>query len=385
MSDLRDSLTARIALSLLPGMDAKLATLLLEIMGTPLDVLESTEAELKSIANLPRGIISTQTRYQALECAKAEVEFLEQKGVTAHWYRDCNYPERLLAADHAPVIVYTLGDTDLNNLRIVGIVGTRHATAYGSTFTSELVAELAKKVDGLAIVSGLAYGIDVAAHHASLANHIPTIAIVAHGLTTIYPAAHRDTARRMVKSGGMILTDYRHDANISPYNFLARNRLISALSNVLVVVESAEHGGALATARLAAKCGTPVFAVPGRVTDNYSIGCNNLLASGIARCIQNSDDLIKAMGWPLKPSAVNPSDRQADIVSTLSADERMLLHHIMTVKGCDNDTLAAVTGIKAAKIMTLMIGLEMRGIVATEPGNRYQVIKTIDPVSLLPK
>lgn len=381
----RDTLTARIALSMLPGMDVRLADKLLSVFDTPLDVLQATEAEIKGSTTVPRSLVSSQTRYQALENARKEVDFITEKNITPRWYRDSDYPERLLKAEKAPVMTYTVGGTDLNNTRMVGIVGTRHATAYGTNFTERLVTDLAECVDDIATVSGLAYGIDIAAHKASIAVAIPTIAVVGHGLNRIYPAVHRDIAGRMVRNGGMILTDYRHDAAISPYNFLARNRLVAALCDALVVVESGEQGGALATARLAAKCGTPVFALPGRVTDNYSIGCNKLLANGIARCIQSADDLIKTLGWPLKASASNPAERRADIVSTLTDDERTLLRQIMLTQGCDNDTLSAATGMPASKVMTVMIGLEMRGIVAMEPGNRYQVIQTIDHASLLNK
>lgn len=383
MSHDHDTLISRIALSLLPGMNAQLASRLIEALGSPYDVLHATEAELNGVAPIPKGLSSPQVRYQAVESARKEAEFLEAKGVRARWYKDADYPVRLLNAERAPVIIYTLGDTDLNNLHMVGIVGTRHSTVYGNSFTEKLVAELGEKVVDAATVSGLAYGIDVAAHRASLANGVPTVAITGHGMTTIYPAAHRDTAGRMVRNGGMILTDYRHDASISGYNFLSRNRLIAALSDALVVVESGEHGGALATARLAAKCGTPVFAVPGRVSDTYSIGCNRLLSNGIARCLTCCDDLIRAMKWPVKETAADRSEAQADITTTLSRDERLLLHHIMTAQECDNDMLVAITGMSAAKVMTIMIGLEMRGIVAMEPGNRYRVIQTIDPAKLL--
>ncbi len=383
MNDDQDTLLSRIALSLLPGMNVRLASMLIEKLGSPHDILRATEAELKCIPALPKGLASPQIRYQATESARQEADFLEAKGVRARWYEDKDYPERLLRAERAPVIVYTLGETDLNNLHKVGIVGTRHPTVYGTGFTEQLVSELAEKAIDIATVSGLAYGIDVTAHRASLANGIPTVAIVGHGMTKLYPAAHRDTAGCMVKNGGMILTDYRHDASISNYNFLSRNRLIAALSDALVVVESGEHGGALATARLASKCGTPVFAVPGRVNDNYSIGCNRLISNGIARCITSCDELIKAMKWPVKETSADRTGNQTDITLSLNRDERLLLHHIMTARECDNDLLVALTDMPAAKVMTIMIGLEMRGIVAMEPGNRYRVIQTIDPGKLL--
>ena len=332
---------------------------------------------------LPRGMASAQTRYTAMERAKAEVEYIAKKNITVRWYRDESYPERLLKAERAPVIIYTTGDTELIGTHTVGIVGTRHATPYGTSFTERLVADLTEQVNDIVIVSGLAYGIDVAAHKASLNAHVPTIAVVGHGLDRIYPAVHRNIAGSMVREGGMIISDYPHNSAINAYNFLERNRLVAALSDAVVVAESGEQGGAIATARLAAKCGVPVFALPGRITDPYSEGCNRLLAKGIARAVRNAGDIIEAMKWPHKASVTNPADKKIDITASLSADERLLLHHIMLTQGCDNDTLSAVTDMAPAKVMTLMIGLEMRGIVMQGPGNRYEVIQTIDPSSLL--
>lgn len=379
-----DLLTLRIALSSFQGIDCNVLDTMMQAMGSEADIMQATESELKAITGTPRSILSAQARHQALESARAEVRFITDNKIVPRWYRDNDYPTRLLKARHAPPMVYTLGHTDLNSLRFVGIVGTRHATAYGTGITSSIVRELALKVSDIAIVSGLAYGIDIAAHRAALDADIPTIGILGHGLSRMYPSAHRDTARRMVQSHGMLLTDYRHDSPVSSYNFLARNRLVAALSDILIVVESAARGGALSTARLAANCGTTVAAVPGRVSDNYSAGCNDLITTGNARCIRCADDIISLMSWPTLTSHDSADTDTAQCpTSQLTADERAILYHLLTAPGCDNDTLVNLTGLSASHTMTLLIGLEMQGIIALEPGNRYQVTKTIDPNSLL--
>lgn len=374
---------ARIAMSLLPGIDVTVATRLLEAFGTASGVIEATETELKTLDWVPRGIVSSQERYQARQKALVEADFIEKSRVKALWFQDVAYSQRLLRAQRAPVMIYTLGDLDLNNGRTVGIVGTRHATGYGTSFTEQLVKDLAESVDNIVTISGLAYGIDIAAHRASLKCNIPTIGIVAHGLTKLYPAAHRDTAARMIRSGGMVLSDYPHDAAVSGYNFLARNRLVAALSDVLVVAESGAQGGALSTARHALKAQVPVFALPGRVTDNYSIGCNRLIADGTARCLTGARDIIDFMRWPVKAAAGIVNEPSVSIIDELNNDERQVLHKIITANGCDSDMLVALTGMTASRIMTLMIGLEMKGIVTMVPGNRYQVLQTIDVSQLL--
>lgn len=381
MSGNSDTLVARIALSMLQGMEVSIAERLLNEFGTPLEILRASESELKVLSWLPRSMVSAQTRYQAIEKAKREVEFLDNSKVSMLWYSDERYPRRLLRAERAPVLIYTLGELDLNTTRTIGIVGTRHATAYGNSFTERLIKDLSSKVDNIVTVSGLAYGIDIAAHRASLEAGVPTIGIIAHGFTKMYPAAHRDTAARMVKNGGMMISDYEHDATVNGYNFLSRNRLVAALSDALVVVESAQQGGALSTARHSMKCGVPVFAVPGRVTDNYSVGCNKLLATGAARCLTDAEDIINFMQWPVKESHETPGSPAP--LTDLSKDEKILLNKILTVNGCDNDMLVATVDMPVSRVMSMMIGLEMKGYVSIAPGNRYQVLRTIDPSQLL--
>lgn len=380
-----DTLLHRIAISMMPGSTSRIVSAVTDSTGCVAEFFEITESEAKAIKGIPTRWVSAQERFKAVEKAKSEVEFLSHSDVKAVWYTDENYPRRLHEAERQPAIVYTLGDTDLNNAPTVGIVGTRHASAYGVSFTEQLVADLSAKIPGIVTVSGLAYGIDVTAHRASLMAEIPTVAVVAHGLTKLYPAAHRDTAARMIKNGGTILTDYPHDTAALAPNFLARNRLVAALSDILVVVESGERGGAIATARLARKSGRQVAAVPGRTTDNYSRGCNTLIANGTARCIQSCDDLIHIMGWTTAVDTATRSDDKLpeDCIGSLTPDERTLLYNILTTEDCDNDTLTAISGLPASRVMTLLIGLEMRGIIASTPANRYNVLQTIDPVKLL--
>lgn len=378
MAATHEHIIERLALSMLPGMDTQVCDRILEAYPSPVDFLEGTQSELKARGCFPKGMLDSQVRHQAVERAKREIEFLEKTSIRVLWYQDRDYPRNILKASRAPIVIYTIGDTDLNNSRIVGIVGTRHATAYGNNFTEKLVKEIKETIENPVIISGLAYGIDIAAHRAALKNDIPTLGIVGHGLDKIYPAVHRDTAARMVRRGGMILSDYPHDAPVNKYNFLARNRLIAALSDALVVVESGERGGALATARLAVKSGTPVFALPGRITDTYSLGCNGLISDGIARPISCAENIVKQLGWPVMDRRFS----RIDPLDNLTTQEKAMLLSIMTIPQCDNDTLVATHGLTAATVMTLMIGLEMRGIVTAIPGNCYEINIAVDPETL---
>ncbi len=370
MSDSR--LTYRIALSLLPGVDASTVGALLDEFGSERGVIEATESEMKAIPGLPKALVSTQSRFKALEAARAEVSYLESTSIVPLWCADSGYPDNLRGLSGSPVMLYSAGTTDFASRPVVSIVGTRHATPYGVSFTERLVAGLAEAIPDVVIVSGLAYGIDVAAHRAALAAGVATVGIVAHGLSTIYPAAHRDVASRMIAEGGSVITEYLHDVSPLRPHFLARNRIIARIASAVVVVESSEKGGALSTVRHAAAVHRPVFALPGRVTDLYSIGCNRLIASGAATLISSADDLIDALGWTRsakgEAAAAPPSP-----LDGLSDDEIAILRAIATEPAADNDYISVVTALPPHALMAHLIGLEMRGLISAVAGNRYQI------------
>lgn len=270
-------------------------------------------------------------------------------------------------------MIYTLGNCDLNASRFVSIVGTRHSTAYGAAFVEDLVNGLADKcADPVVIVSGLAYGIDVAAHRAALAAGLPTIGVLAHGLNTIYPASHRDIAARMVRNNGMLLTDYRSCDNIHKGNFLARNRIVAGLSDCLVVVESDTHGGSLVTARLASAYSRDVFALPGRTTDRYSRGCNSIISSCIASLVTSADDVISSMRWPVKASeGKQPS--LFDTTAQLSDDEQAIIDTITRRGDATMSELIASVNVSTPRLMSMLIDMEFRSLITALPGGRYQI------------
>ena len=366
----------RIALSLLPGVDIALATRLLDAFGSERDILEASEAELKAIPSLGKNIISAQTRYQAIMQGQQEAEYISGVNVVPLWFREDAYPATMASVGSSPVMLYAAGSCKLDSRPIVSIVGTRHATAYSVSFTERLVADLAEALPDVVIVSGLAYGIDVAAHRAALKAGVTTVGIVAHGLATLYPAQHRDVASRMVASGGTILTEYTHAVSPLRPNFLSRNRLIATLADAVVVVESAEKGGALSTVRHARHAGRPVFALPGRVTDVYSLGCNSLISSGAATLLSSADDIIAALGWQRAIS--RHSSESASPLDGLSDGELAILRVIAADPTADNDVISSVTAIPPHVLMAHMIGLEMKGLVTSVAGNRYQLLIPFD-------
>lgn len=318
---------------------------------------------------LPKGLLTRGARDDARRAAERELRFANDNGIRTLYFTDDDYPRRLLECEDAPLMLFAFGDCDLNGPHVVSVVGTRHATIYGDKTTEQIVADLsARLVRPPVVVSGLAFGIDVAAHRASLAHGVPTVAVMARGLNAIYPPEHRDVAARIAQSGGMLLTEYRSTDAVHKGNFLARNRIIAGLADCTVVVESSEKGGALNTARLALDYDRDVMAVPGRVTDTYSRGCNRLIANGRAHMLDSADDLISLMGWETRAH----EGEQGELPLELSPAEKAVLQ-ILEMRG---DTTAADIGeilsLRQSELAATLIKMEFRGLITALPAGRYR-------------
>lgn len=369
MSDPR--LIYKIAFSSLKALTLESARLILDCVGSEERFFEMSEKMLRPILGLNLRIYADDVRRRALSEAEREIAFVTANRIRTLYFTDPGYPRRLLECPDAPMMLYMLGQTDLNSARILSIVGTRHATAYGTTFVSTLLSDLARKMaDPLVVVSGLAYGIDVAAHRASLAEGVPTAGVLAHGLNTIYPASHRDTAARMVREGGALLTDYRSIDATHRGNFLARNRIVAGLCDALLVAESDTRGGALVTARLASAYSREVLALPGRISDRYSRGCNSLIASDSAALVTSADDLMKHMGWKPRPE----EGSQTELFTELSPEEEAITEVMRTTGEATLSQMLASLDIPVHRLMSTLIDLEMRRVVLSLPGSNYRLL-----------
>ncbi|MCM1355864.1 MAG: DNA-processing protein DprA [Staphylococcus sp.] len=367
MSDL---LTYRIAFSSLRSLTPALAGPILERVGSEQQFFALPETQLSAMMGFNNKLFSRATRDAAIAEARREAEFIESASITPLYFPDRDYPARLLQCDDAPLMLYALGNSRLDYRHVISIVGTRHATAYGNDFVERLISDLAALLpEKPLIVSGLAYGIDIAAHRAALRAGLPTAAVLAHGLNTIYPAQHRQTAIEMLHNGGTLLTDYRSGTAIHKGNFLARNRIVAGLADTLIVVESASKGGALVTARLAAGYNRDVFALPGRITDKYSSGCNALIASHIAGVITSASDLCRQMGWQ---TATDTATTTPSLFDTLTGEEQTIVD-IMTERGeVTLQELGARIDIPTPRLMAMLIDMEFRSLILAIPGGRYR-------------
>ena len=318
-----------------------------------------------------------EQRGKALEKAQREIDFATAKGIRILAAGDDDYPLRLSACADAPSILYYRGNADLNAPCVIAIVGTRRATDYGHMAVQRIVAEMAESIPQLLVVSGMAYGIDIAAHRAALSHDLPTVGVVAHGMDTIYPAAHRNDAATMTRQGGVI-TEYVSGTRPFAMNFLRRNRIIAALADATLVVESAAHGGALATARLADSYGRTVMAIPGRLTDRMSEGCNRLTFRRLATSVSSADDIINLMEW--QRFTANRKEAEPDLFAqterreALPPEQRNIIAALENTDGLPLFELQKRTALEAKILTAALVTMEINGIIQKMPSGTYHFL-----------
>lgn len=374
MTGVYENMVYRMAFASLRGMGIELAERILEVLPDEKTFFDMRERDLQQLTRSRNKMLDSAYRNQQLEKARRELDFVFEKNINVTYFTDDTFPKRLRQAPDAPLLLYCLGTCDLNSPKVVCIVGTRKSTAYGSSFCDTFVKELVEAIPGVVIVSGLAYGTDINAHRASLRYHTPTVAVQACGLNRIYPGHHRNDAVAIVRSGGMIVTDYQSQDEIHRGNFLARNRIIAGLSDCTVIVESADHGGSLVTARIAQSYDRDVFAVPGRTGDEFSKGTNRIIMQNNAALITCADDLIHAMRWQSKRQEAAKAT-QMELFQQLTEREQTILNKLKSAgKDMHVNELANELGLPLYKLMSTLVELDSKKLIATLPGCRYTAI-----------
>lgn len=359
----------QIAFASLRGITRRLAGEILSRVGDEQRFFTTPEKQLSAVMGCTNRLFSDAYRSQILEKARKEMAFISGNEISTLYFTDHAYPARLNECDDAPLLLYGLGNCDLNPAHIISIVGTRHATPYGTDFVIRLVEDIAKKIENPVIVSGLAYGIDIVAHRAALHCGVPTVAVLAHGLNTIYPAAHRSTAADIVRNGGMLLTDYMSQDTLHKGNFVARNRIVAGLCDCTVVAESAIKGGALITAGIAAAYHRDVAALPGRTSDRFSQGCNKLIADNTAALVSDADSLIAMMGWKTIPQEGD----QATIPLLLAPEEEAVIAYLTEKGEADINNICVSLNLPMHRLMPLLVDMEFKNLILTFPGGKYRL------------
>lgn len=364
------TLQHKIALGLIPRIGDINARKLVSHFGCVEAIFHEPYRNLIRIPGIGSGLAKSITDRSYLEIAAKEADYVSRNNVRTYFYLDNDYPYRLRQCDDSPVAFFFKGRSDLDSAKILSVVGTRNATTRGREICDKIIGELAESHPDLIIVSGLAYGIDIASHKAAIANNLQTIAVLAHGLKTVYPAAHASVARSIALNGGL-LTDFLSDTLPERNNFLRRNRIIAGLSDATLVVESGFKGGALITADIANSYNRDVFAVPGRPDDQWSAGCNNLIKNNKASLVENAGDIEYLLGWKTEKSR---QPVQRSLFSELDDTEKIIYELLMKQGEMDIDSICRTTGIAVYKLSSLLLQMEFKGVVRCYPGNIYVTV-----------
>jgi len=371
---MEEELKYRIALTLIPQVGDVLAKNLLAYCGSAGSVFKERQGLLVKIPGIGDSTAKAILKNKSvLERAEEEVEFVKKYKIQPLFYTDEHYPQRLKYCNDSPILLYYKGNADLNNTKVVSVVGTRAPNDYGRELTAKLIQELAGT--GVLIVSGLAYGIDVQAHREALDNKLETIGVVAHGLDMVYPGTHTATAKKMIKHGGL-LTDFPSGTNPDAVNFPKRNRIVAGLCDALVVVQSKREGGSLITATIASSYNKDVFAFPGRPHDHLSEGCNGLIKRNKASLIESAADLIDAMNWgfdSLNPQHVKKK-KQIPLNIALSDEEQKIAALFKEKKEMHIDELCYAGEITLSNASALLLQLELNNLVKSKPGKVYEFL-----------
>lgn len=359
-----------VGITMLPQIGPTRAKQLLACVGGAAEVFTLSP---KSLAELPGMRPQTvelvvEHRIRALEEARRELERLDKMGGHCLWYQDLHYPKRLKECEDAPMALYYRGRVELNAPYMVAIVGTRSATPYGRAVCEELVEGL--KTIGATVVSGLAFGVDAIAHRAALRHQLPTVGCVAHGLQTLYPPEHRLLAQEMEAHGGLV-TEFHSGQRLCAELFPMRNRIIAGLADVTVVVESDVKGGSMITAYLAHGYNREVFAVPGRVDDRSSRGCNNLIQKQVAEVYLSAQQFLEGMSW--NTSKQSPL-HQLELFADMTPDQERVKRSFEGRQVLTIDELTQLSGLGLSRLAGLMLEMEFAGMIRSRPGNCVELV-----------
>lgn len=362
-----------IALTLCPGIGHIGAKRLIDGMGSAVGVFRQRKELLEILPGISPAVITALDCPAAFLRAEQEVKFVEKNHITCLTLKDEAYPSRLRECEDAPIVLFFKGNTDLNRLRVINMVGTRRATDYGKQFCADFLHDLSALCPDALVVSGLAYGIDIHAHRAALANNLSTVGVLAHGLDRIYPYVHRKTAIDMLPNGGL-LTEFLTETNPDRFNFVSRNRIVAGMCDATIVVESSEKGGSLITAELAEDYHRDCFAVPGRISDAASLGCNQLIRDNKASLIQSAEDFVRTMGWLPATKQEKPQGIQRDLFPALSEEEERIVRILSSQGDLHINTLVVEADIPVNRMSALLFELEMKGVLKAMVGGIYHLL-----------
>lgn len=341
---------------------------LLNQFENPAEIFKAKANDLTSIEGVGAILVRNLKDKSVFTKAESELKFIQDNEINVHFYKENSYPVKLKHCFDAPVLLFSSGNINLKQPKIISIVGTRQVTSHGSEFCKNLIAEIAPL--NPIIVSGFAYGVDIVAHQAAMEHGLQTIGVLAHGLNQIYPSSHKKYCKKMEENGGFI-TEFWSSSNPDKENFVKRNRIVAGMTEATIVIESAERGGSLITAMLANDYNRDVFAVPGRITDKFSLGCNNLIKTQKAHLLTSAADLIYMLNWDIKESAKSV---QKQMFVDLQPDEQIVYDYLLQ-KGKElMDTIALDCGFPIYVLSGMLLNMELKGVIRPLPGKLFEAI-----------
>lgn len=341
---------------------------LISAFGSAEAVFTSSAKTLKTVTGIGSAITASLRDKRNFTFAEQEMKFIRSNNIVSHSFRCPDYPEKLRHCPDGPLLLFSRGNFNLQQRKIISIVGTRRITQHGAEFCKNFIAELAP-LDPV-IVSGYAYGVDIVAHQEAFANNLQTIAVLAHGLNQIYPKRHKRFSE-MLEDNGAFMTEFWSTSDPDRENFVKRNRIVAGMSEATIVIESADKGGSLITANLANGYNRDVFAVPGRPGDFFSQGCNNLIKTQKANLLTGAADLIYMMNWDIQPLS-KPIQKQLFI--SLAEDEQKIYDYLVA-KGRElMDIIALECGFPIFTMSSLLLNMELKGVVRPLPGKQFEAI-----------
>lgn len=367
----QSELIYQIAITKVDGVGPNLAKNLIAYCGSAEAVFKQKKSELKKIPGIGTVTAANISKFQNFKTIEQEMELLQKHQIKAYFYLDKDYPQRLKHCDDCPLILFYKGNANLNAKNIISVVGTRKSTYYGKQFTEELIQTL-KDYDVL-VVSGLASGTDTNAHKSCVKFQIPTVGVLGHGLATIYPSSNYKLSEELLENGGL-LTEYSYNTPGARENFPKRNRIVAGMSDALIVVESGLKGGSLITADLANQYNRDVFALPGKINDSWSQGCNRLVAKNQAAIISDIDSLITELN--LKSNNNLKSPFKMDLFNTLT-DKELEIVKFLKIDKLTIDQIYYHTNIEIGQLSLLLLNLELKNIVSVLPGKIYTLYQSM--------
>lgn len=365
---MHEDLLYQIALTLVPNIGDVHAKALVNRYGDARSVFKARKKELDHMEGIGTVRARSIKDFTNFSIAEAEIKFIEKYKITPLFITADDYPKRLLNCYDSPALLYYRGNTDLNNAKIISLVGTRNNSEYGKTVCEKFIEDL--RSENIIIVSGLAFGIDTLAHKAALKNNLQTVAVLAHGLDRIYPQQNKGLARQITEQGGL-LTEFISNTNPDKQNFPKRNRIVAGSCDAVIVIESGKKGGSLITAELGNSYNKDVFAIPGRTNDPKSEGCNYLIKNNKAALIDSADDLLEMMNW--KPAARPAAKKQRELFIELSPSEKIVVDILQQQDRIQIDELYFKSGLSSSAVASALLMLEMQGVVASLPGKVYKL------------